>query len=172
MCSPTSETFHCFSPFFWRLFRHLMHCTTDTVGLLNILLAAISIRWESSNALLKVSVASPSKRRCVLSSLMPQTNQSRSMSSNIAPNSQCSESSHNSATKLATDWPDFWKWKLNLNLWTITECFDLWWVWTRATSSTKGISYCDLFSTFLLLDLFRLAITKGLNTYCLKTFQL
>ena len=33
-------------------------------------------------------------------------------------------------------------------------------------------SLCDLLSTFLLLNLFRLAITKGLNTYWLKTFQL
>jgi hypothetical protein len=31
---------------------------------------------------------------------------------------------------------------------------------------------CDLLSTFLLLNLFRLAITKGLKTYCLKTFPL
>jgi hypothetical protein len=29
---------------------------------------------------------------------------------------------------------------------------------------------CDLLSTFLLLNLFRLAITKGLNTYWFNTF--
>jgi hypothetical protein len=31
---------------------------------------------------------------------------------------------------------------------------------------------CDLFSTFLLLNVFWLAITKGMNIYSLKTFQL
>jgi hypothetical protein len=31
---------------------------------------------------------------------------------------------------------------------------------------------CNLFSKYFLLNLFRLAITKGLNTYWLKTFQI
>ena len=44
------------------------------------------------------------------------------------------------------------------------------------TIIAHGVSPCtllyDLLSTFLLLNLFRLAITKGFNTYWLKIYQL
>ena len=122
-------------------------CAPLTGGLIprsRMLLTAASADTASSTALAYVRSFCARRVLCMLRSFTPQTKRSRSMSSNVVPKSQYSESDRSSATYVAIDSPAFRTREWNLKRSTMTEgiglkCFD------RAFTSSSYVFSPGLF---------------------------
>ena len=104
----------------------------------SVFLAAVSIHRLILHELSNVNVSFCSSLRWILSSLNPTTNRSRSMSANVSPYSQSTNSLLKSVTKSATDSPGRCVLLLNRYVWRITDGLGLRWLFTVATTTIHG----------------------------------
>ena len=86
-------------------------------------------RARSSARFNHVNLGSTNNRRCILISRTTHTSRSRSISSKVIPNSQCSDRCLTSAKNIAMVSPGCWERALNLNRWTIAEGLGMKWSW-------------------------------------------